>query len=70
MVVNPMSTNDYVKFVTQQVVTYMNNPKEDRVQKRLQRRLEKEPFLKRWFGVIPLSISLLYRRTSNRKKGA
>ena len=28
-----MSTNDYVRFVTQQFVSYMDAPKEDRKQK-------------------------------------
>ena len=29
-----MSTNDYVRFVTQQFVSYMDAPKEDRKQKK------------------------------------
>ncbi|WP_028399183.1 YqzE family protein [Ectobacillus panaciterrae] len=60
-----MSTNDYVKFVTQQFVTYMDSPKQDRKQKRQQRRSEREPFLSRWFGVLPLSIALLYRKSAD-----
>ncbi len=40
-----MSTNDYVRFVTQQFVSYMDAPKEDRKQKKEQRRAEKEPFM-------------------------
>ncbi|MRS10023.1 YqzE family protein [Bacillus anthracis] len=56
-----MSTNDYVRFVTQQFVSYMDAPKEDRKQKKEQRRAEKEPFMNKWFGVMPLSATLLYR---------
>ena len=44
-----MSTNDYVRFVTQQFVSYMDAPKEDRKQKKEQRRAEKEPFMNKWF---------------------
>jgi hypothetical protein len=62
-----MSTNDYVKFVTQQFVSYMNSPKQDRKQKRQQRRSEREPFLNRWFGVLPLSIALLYQKNADKK---
>ncbi|MFX3624887.1 MAG: YqzE family protein [Ectobacillus sp.] len=63
-----MSTNDYVKFVTQQFVTYMDSPKQDRKQKRQQRRSEKELFSVRWFGVLPLSLKLLYKKTHLKQK--
>ncbi|MFD3447751.1 YqzE family protein [Microbacteriaceae bacterium 4G12] len=62
-----MSTNDYVKFVTQQFVSYMDSPKQDRKQRRVQRRQEKEPFLIRWFGVLPLGTVLLYRKVFHRE---
>lgn len=63
-----MSTNDYVRFVTQQFVSYMNNPKEERKQKKQQRRSEKEPFLNRWFGVMPLSAALFYQKVKQKRK--
>ncbi len=63
-----MSTNDYVRFVTQQFVSYMDAPKEDRKQKKEQRRAEKEPFMNKWFGVMPLSAALFYRNVKNKKK--
>ncbi|WP_199425704.1 YqzE family protein [Thermaerobacillus caldiproteolyticus] len=59
-----MSTNDYVKFVTQQFVTYMDQPKEERKKKRVQRKQEKPELLYRWFGMIPFSLRLLFRRKS------
>lgn len=69
-----MSTNDYVKFVTQQFVSYMDSPKEERKQKREQRRNVRDPFLVRWFGILPLSLALLYKelrtKQENRKKDA
>ncbi len=70
MVVSRMSTNDYVKYVTQQVVTYMDSPKQDRLQKKMQRRNEKEPFLQKWFGVVPVSIKLIYEKTLHHEKDA
>ncbi|MCP8967094.1 YqzE family protein [Ectobacillus ponti] len=62
-----MSTNDYVKFVTQQVVSYMNSPKEARQEKKQLKRFERPPFLTRWFGVLPLSVALLYKAVKHRK---
>ena len=63
-----MSTNDYVRFVTQQFVSYMDAPKEDRKQKKEQRRAEKEPFMNKWFGVMPLSAALFYRNVKVKEK--
>lgn len=39
-----MSTNDYVRFITQQFVSYMDAPKEDRKQKKSSAVLKKNRF--------------------------
>lgn len=59
-----MATNDYVKFVTQQFVRYMDQPKEERKKQRKERKQEKPPLLYHWFGMLPLSLKLLFRRKS------
>ncbi|PEA56335.1 YqzE family protein [Bacillus pseudomycoides] len=63
-----MSTNDYIRYVTQQFVSYMDAPKEDRKQKRQQRREEREPFLNRWFGMLPVSAAFFYRQMKKKRK--
>jgi hypothetical protein len=63
-----MSTNDYIRYVTQQFVSYMDAPKADRKQKRQQRREEREPFLNRWFGMLPLSAAVFYRQVKKKRK--
>ena len=63
-----MSTNDYVRFVTQQFVSYMDAPKEDRKQKKEQRRAEKEPFMNKWFGVMPLSLCFVLPKCKSKRK--
>ena len=62
-----MSTNDYVRFVTQQFVSYMDAPKEDRKQKKEQRRAEKEPFMNKWFGYAAKCCFVLSKRKNKRK---
>ncbi|RFU66775.1 YqzE family protein [Peribacillus saganii] len=57
-----MKANDYVKYMTQQLVKQMAVPKEDRMQHRMQRKLEKQPFSSKWFGVIPLAIKMLFQK--------
>lgn len=51
-------SDEYVKFVTQQFITYMETPREERKQTRKARR---EPWLTRWFGWGPMSIMLWWR---------
>ncbi|MFC0296945.1 YqzE family protein [Geobacillus jurassicus] len=57
-----MAVNDYVKFVTQQFVAYMDLPKEERMQRRQARKQERLPLSYRLFGMVPLSLRLLFRR--------
>ncbi|WP_077618788.1 YqzE family protein [Bacillus sinesaloumensis] len=61
-----MSTNDYVKFVTQQIVSYIDQPKEVRKATRQQRKEELPPLSNRWFGVMPLAVQLMFKKN---KKG-
>ncbi len=62
-----MSFNDYVKFVTQQVVLKMEQPKEVRQSERAERKAERLPFRFRVFGLIPLGFSLFWRKRVTRK---
>ncbi|MDT2045488.1 YqzE family protein [Priestia aryabhattai] len=63
-----MKTNDYVKYVTQQLVQYMDQPKEIRKTKRIEKKEARDPFFNRWFGMIPLSFQIWYRNTKKGKK--
>lgn len=62
-----MSTNDYLKFVTQQIVSYIDSPKEERLNKRLQKRTNQAPFQNRWFGMIPFATMLLLKKIRRKK---
>ncbi|WP_458412512.1 YqzE family protein [Schinkia sp. CFF1] len=60
-----MSSNDYVKYVTEQFVKYVGTSKEERVNQRKKRKSEQDPVLTRMFGIIPLALMLI---VNNRKK--
>jgi len=51
---------EIVKYVTQKVVEYIETPKEHRQQQRMNKRMSKEPWTTRWFGMIPLSLSMMF----------
>jgi len=57
-----MSTNDYIKFITQQLVRYFQVPKWERKERREQKREEKTALSFRLFGFIPFALKMLFRR--------
>ncbi|QOR65501.1 YqzE family protein [Cytobacillus suaedae] len=57
-----MSPNDYVKFMTQQIVSYIDKPKNIRKETRQLRKSERSPFMDQWFGVIPFAFKLLMKK--------
>ncbi|RSK27824.1 YqzE family protein [Bacillus sp. HMF5848] len=60
-----MSTNDYVKYVTQQVVRYIDQPKAQRKHTKQTKRAQRDPFVTRWFGILPFAFQMIMKR--NRK---
>lgn len=62
-----MSLNDYVKFLTQQAVIRMDQPKEERQTRKQERKIDRQPFATQAFGMIPLGISLFWRRKKKKR---
>ncbi|AEP01998.1 YqzE family protein [Weizmannia coagulans] len=48
-----MSTNDYVKLLTQTWMQHVSTPKSERQKKRNEKKEEMPPFAERWFGILP-----------------
>lgn len=46
--------NDLIRYMTEQVVDYMGKPKEERKSTRKR----KEPWQTKWFGMLPLGVSM------------
>ncbi|WP_309123309.1 YqzE family protein [Paenibacillus sp.] len=53
---------EIVKYVTQKVVQYIDTPSDRRKRERELRRRKNEPWTTRWFGMIPMSVSMLFGR--------
>ena len=60
-----MSTNDYVKFVTEQFVKFVDTSKEERLDKKRKRKSEQDPVLTRMFGILPFALMLI---VNNKRK--
>lgn len=68
--VYPMKTNDYVKYMTQTIVKYADQPKEERKRLRLEKKENKASLWYRLFGILPyiLYIEVQKRRKTERKR--
>lgn len=61
-----MTTNDYIKYMTEEVVKRIDEPRAVTKQRKQQRRLEKEPSMSKWFGVVPMAVTLWVRKILKR----
>ncbi|MDP4085240.1 MAG: YqzE family protein [Bacillota bacterium] len=59
-----MKTNDYVKYITQTFVQYIDQPRDERKRLRHERKQSKASFWYRWFGILPW---VLYSEVNKRK---
>lgn len=57
-----MSGNDYVKFMTEEIVRYMNLPQEEKKKRKEEKKQSKESRSNHWFGVIPFAVKLLIKQ--------
>ncbi|RWZ60093.1 YqzE family protein [Halobacillus fulvus] len=59
-----MNRNDYVKYLTEEMVKYMHLSKQEKQERKADKPSKKSSFY--WFGVLPLAIRMLKRRLNSR----
>jgi hypothetical protein len=59
--------DELVQYITEKVVHYMETPKAERKMNRKLRRA-KEPWLSRWFGVVPFALSMWLDKWKKKRK--
>jgi hypothetical protein len=65
----PMAKGDeWIKFLMEQVVTYIETPKEVRKHAKLINKLNKESWQSRWFGMLPLAIRMMAQQFRKNKR--
>ncbi|MHA6250985.1 YqzE family protein [Oceanobacillus sp. CAU 1775] len=57
-----MSTNNYLRYLTEELTKYYNQPKEERKMKRKEKGSESKSFYNTWFGIIPFSFRILIKK--------
>jgi hypothetical protein len=64
----PVKTNDYVKYLTQTVVKYIDQPKDKRKKARDEKKQAQATLLYRWFGIIPYILMANMKKMRNMKR--
>lgn len=59
---NLLKGNDYLKFVTEQVVSYLDLPAEERQKRKSNRKNISSGFSNHWFGVLPFALKSLRKK--------
>lgn len=57
-----VSSQDLIKFLTQQFVQYMDTPKDIRQQHKQQKKELRVHWKQQWFGMIPQALSMLFKK--------
>lgn len=61
-----MSTNDYLKFLVQEMVKYMDTPRDQRKEARSVRRQQRMPWTYRLFGMVPFGMKMFASKHKKR----
>ena len=59
-----MSTNAYIKYLTQQLVQYFNLTKSERKENRQHKKNQRLSSTSIWFGILPLALSMIFKKVS------
>ncbi len=62
-----MAGNDFIRHMTQQVVSYLDKPRDQRKQIRNSRKGGKQPFLTKWFGILPFALLMIFKKNDKKK---
>ncbi|BCU82330.1 hypothetical protein JIR001_21130 [Polycladomyces abyssicola] len=57
-----MSSKDLIRMMLERMIWYVETPKQER--KQLQKK--KEPWTLRWFGMLPISLSMMMNKRKER----
>ncbi|NOV00692.1 YqzE family protein [Paenibacillus planticolens] len=60
-------SDELVKYITQQVVTYIDTPRDVRQQAKAMNKEKREHWQTRWFGMLPLAARMLFDQFKPKK---
>ena len=57
-----------VRYITQQVVNFLDTPRTTRLESRRRNRTNRERWAYRWFGMIPFALGFWYKNVRKKRK--
>ncbi|WP_152656215.1 YqzE family protein [Oceanobacillus sp. CFH 90083] len=64
-----MKSNDYIRFLTEEMVKYMHLSSEEKAERKQKKQKASNPlYSNKWLGVIPFSVQSWYRKRKNSRK--
>nr|WP_245347742.1 YqzE family protein [Oceanobacillus polygoni] len=61
-----MSGNDYLKFMTEQVVSYLDLPSEERKKRKEAHKQQDSFYATRWLGMLPFTLKIMFQKENSR----
>ncbi|MEX2415479.1 MAG: YqzE family protein [Paenibacillaceae bacterium] len=59
-----------VRYITQQVVSFLETPRTTRVESRKRDKSSREQWAFRWFGLVPFALSFWYKKVKKKRRRA
>ena len=57
-----MSGNDYLKFMTEQVISYMELPSEEKRKRKEAQKRDASLYANKWFGMLPFTLKIMFHK--------
>ncbi|MFC4022806.1 YqzE family protein [Oceanobacillus longus] len=62
-----MSGNDYLKFITEQLISYMDLSSEEK-QKRKKQKKDYPIYTSKWLGMLPFTIRIMFQKENENSR--
>lgn len=62
-----MSSNELIRFLTEEFVGYLDTPRDERIKRRQEKR-QRETWQHRWFGDLGLSVIMYWHKVKARQR--
>jgi hypothetical protein len=57
-----MSSQDLIKFLTKEFVQFVDTPKDERLKRKQEKKIQSKSWSHHWFGVLPIALKLALKR--------
>ncbi len=65
---NNLSTRDYLQFITEQFVTYLDMPADEKRRRKEAKKRSKWSSTNKWFGTLPLALRIMRQQSNKQAK--